>query len=343
MGEIEQRYRSRYRGNEIDALLERALTALQPGALSDFLTMLAARELFVSKEEGKGLSTHDFTSTLKAKLEQLPTKTQLEEMLVAAANYRILEFVNDKYATRLTVPTAGRRYGLIVSYNDNGDHISEKYIATDFTDEEWKKDDNWTLLTLYAKPKRPVAAGVYILDTNGYYTPWREWSSLSDNFAVGVAVIDNRASFMIAPNDLEPSIWSNVTTNVDGIIASYDDSVLKSDYFGKANTDKVIAQLGDRGITATICRNYRFKNNAHGYCGGFGEWWVAFQYQSEVEQALVKMGGTAMEWYQNYWTSTQCPADHNWYFRWCHAEHDCCYRSSILRVRPFGPLPEGEL
>ena len=130
------------------------------------------------------------------------------------------------------------------------------------------KDDNWTPLTLYNKPKRPVVAGVYILDTKGYYTPWREWSSLNNDVAVGVAVIDNRASFMIAPNDIASSMWSNVTTNVDGIITSYTDSVLKSDYFGKANTDKVIAQLGARGIAATNCRNYRFKNNAYGYLGG---------------------------------------------------------------------------
>ena len=91
---------------------------------------------------------------------------------------------------------------------------------------------------------------------------------------------------MIAPNDIAPSMWSNVTTNVDGIVTSYTESILQSDYFGKANTDKIIAQLGARGIVANGCRSYRFKNNAYGYCGGFGEWWVAFQYQNEVEQLI---------------------------------------------------------
>ena len=35
----------------------------------------------VDKEEGKGLSTNDFTELLKAKLEALPTADQLEEMI----------------------------------------------------------------------------------------------------------------------------------------------------------------------------------------------------------------------------------------------------------------------
>ena len=37
--------------------------------------------LKVDKEEGKGLSTNDFTELLKAKLEALPTADQLEEMI----------------------------------------------------------------------------------------------------------------------------------------------------------------------------------------------------------------------------------------------------------------------
>ena len=38
-------------------------------------------DLKVDKEEGKGLSTNDFTELLKAKLEALPTADQLEEMI----------------------------------------------------------------------------------------------------------------------------------------------------------------------------------------------------------------------------------------------------------------------
>ena len=58
-----------------------------------------------------------------------------------------LEYKESVQVTRLQVPLEDRYEGAIISYVLNGSQVVEKYITTDFTDEEWKKNDNWTLLT----------------------------------------------------------------------------------------------------------------------------------------------------------------------------------------------------
>lgn len=54
-----------------------------------------------------------------------------------------LTYDTDKATTRLTVPMAKRKTGLVVSYNLGSGEVKEKYADTRFTDTEWKKDDNW--------------------------------------------------------------------------------------------------------------------------------------------------------------------------------------------------------
>ncbi len=58
-----------------------------------------------------------------------------------------LEYEESVQATRLQVPLEDRYEDAIISYVLNGRQVVEKYIATDFTDEEWQKDDNWTPIT----------------------------------------------------------------------------------------------------------------------------------------------------------------------------------------------------
>jgi len=332
-------YRSHYSGAEIDRLLGLVESALQPGALTPYLARALAEELFVSKQDGKGLSSNDFTTSLMEKLSNLPTMSQLEETLDNICNYRILPYTTSKATTRLQVTSRQRRYGLIISYNMNGEHITEKYISSNITNTEWVKNSNWTNLSVREKPKRPVTEGVYILDVNGYYTPYKQWNVASNAQSVGVAIIDIRASFMIAPTDIAACIWSDISSLVPGIVASYDLNQLNKDYFGQENTRLIIEAQGSRAAAAYNCDGYRFRNNKEGHLPGYGEWWIAYLRRNEVNEAL-QMIGDAIPDYKDYWTSSQCPSGHAWYFGWWNAQHDCTNKNIIKQVRPFGELPE---
>lgn len=332
-------YRGHYRGEEIDRLLGLIGSALQPGSLTPYLTKAAANELYLLKQTGMGLSSNDFTTALKQKLLNLPTLSELEAALNSICNYRILTFTTDKATTRLTVPSSQRRYALMVSFNMNGEHITEKYISSDISDTEWVKDSNWTNLSIREKPKRPTAEGVYILDIDGYYTPYRQWRIASNAQSVAVAIIDIRASFMIAPTDIGKYQWSAYDNRVPGIISTYDTDELKRDYFGEHNTQLIIKEEGSGAQAAYNCHAYRFRNNKEGHLPGWGEMWVAFQHGIELAEAL-QMIGNPMTKFATYWTSTQCPAGHAWNFMWCHAEHSCYYKYTNYLVRPFGELPE---
>lgn len=329
----------RYSGPEINSLLDKASTALQPGSLTPYKTDEQNKEQFVLKEKNKGLSTQDFTTELKLKLMQLYTKLQLDELFNTLVNYRILTFTTNKATTRLQVPDAQRRYAVIVSYNDSGNHVTEKYISTVITDEEWQKDANWIPLAVLNKPKRPITPGVYILDVDGFYTPWREWKS-DDSKAVGVAIIDNKASFMMGLSDVASQKWADVNTEVSGVVTSHNKPEVFNDVFGYSNTEKIIAQLGDRAKAANACKAVIYKNGIHGYLPSMGEWKIAFNYFYEVNSAIIACGGTSIPLYTDYWSSTQCPQKEAWEFRWCHAENDCVPKSTNNRIRPFANLPE---
>ena len=329
----------RYSGPEINTLLDKASTALQMDSLTPYKTDAQNKEQFVSKQANKGLSTQDFTTELMLKLVQLYTKLQLDEMFNTLVNYRILAYKTNKSTTRLQVPESQRRYAVVISYNDSGNHVTEKYINTIINDAEWQKDDNWVPLAVLNKPKRPITPGIYILDVDGFYTPWRDWKS-DNSKVVGVTVIDNKASFMISLSDVSSQIWADVSTEVNGVITSHNEAEITNDVFGYSNTEKIIAQLGNRAKAANACKAVVYKNGNHGYLPAIGEWKITFKYFDEVNSAITVCGGTSIPLYADYWTSTQCPQKEAWEFRWCHAEHDCVSKSTINKVRPFAKLPE---
>lgn len=54
-----------------------------------------------------------------------------------------LTFTTDKATTRLSVPQAKRKQGLVVSYNPGSGEVKEKYQDARTSDAQWKLDDNW--------------------------------------------------------------------------------------------------------------------------------------------------------------------------------------------------------
>ena len=62
-----------------------------------------------------------------------------------------LTFTTDAPTTRLLVPSANRKYGTMISYNNGTDLITEQYIGADVTDANWQLDSNWIGLVLNDK------------------------------------------------------------------------------------------------------------------------------------------------------------------------------------------------
>ena len=147
--------------------------------------------------------------------------------------------------------------------------------------------------------------GIYIYDTDGQFTLPENWNSANNSKAVGVYVGTENSKFVIAPTLCRNmmSIWGESGKAISGVVLSNKESVAKQDYKGEANTEKIIAQLGiGNAPAAEFCRDYTFKNGKKGYLWSLGESQDAINNKSLINNAMNKIGGSAVKY--DYWTST---------------------------------------
>ena len=159
---------------------------------------------------------------------------------------------------------------------------------------------------------RFIKPGVYIQHIdNSIHTP-ANWTAagFSNDKANGIAVIDNKASFVIALKEKYYLAWaSDTSTLLEGVTTIAHSTNQINDYAGYDNTEAMM--LVDTSGAAHYCYNYIFPNGARGYLPSMGEWSVAGRRKASIESALQLVGGTAFNsGYPNYsyWSSTQYDA-----------------------------------
>lgn len=164
-----------------------------------------------------------------------------------------------------------------------------------------------------------ILLGIYIYDTDGQLTPYENWNVANNSKAVGVYVGTENRKFVIAPTDYDTVCqWGQAGTIISGTVTSADDKIARKDYAGEANTDKIIAQLGEYGeyTAAACCRNYTFKNGKKGYLWSVGEARDAYNNQDAIREAMIKIGGITLDNSGYYWTSTQYSSNNAWLLDW---------------------------
>ena len=183
--------------------------------------------------------------------------------------------------------------------------------------------------------------GVFIYDTNGNLTKPEEWDTANNDLAVGVAVIDENCAFIIGKTQNYSDItWSNKLngTIVPGIVTIENGDIAKTDYAGEANSSIV------RGLTSgeDNAFNWAYSNTItvngttlYGYIGALGEWVTAYNNKSSIDNALSKIGGTAMGTESYHCTSTQYSSDSAWVLHWFDSEISNFDKSSGNFMRAF--------
>jgi hypothetical protein len=175
--------------------------------------------------------------------------------------------------------------------------------------------------------------GVYIQHIDGSLYTTDEWTAngFAKTSANGVALIDTDVRFVIAKNYIGSFPWSSDTeTFVEGVGSG------SSDYNGKTNT-KLIAATDTSGAVYA-CINYTFPNGQKGYLPSNGELKYCWYKKTELNEALILIGGAVLDDNYDYWSSSQYDATNAWYRNFYSGVSD--YRSKSLngRVRPFTTL-----
>lgn len=182
--------------------------------------------------------------------------------------------------------------------------------------------------------------GVFIQHIDGTLYTTDEWTAggfVADD-ANGVAVVDNKCSFVVSTANLNRTApWANYTSDiVEGVFTAYSFAQAITDYNGIENTANIVKI--DNTSAAYYCDNYTFPNGAKGYLGSAGEWNILIKNFNYVQTALSKVG----EQFDTragciYWTSTQSPS-HAFVISTCSLTPSAQTKSTSNNVRPFTTL-----
>ena len=159
--------------------------------------------------------------------------------------------------------------------------------------------------------------GVSIQHIDGTFYTANDWTAkgFSNDEANGVAVNTEECKFVMAKVQFENIFWSSDSSNlVDGILTTTTRSIASTDLAGPANTALMLAT--DTSGAAYVCSNYTFPNGAKGYLPALGEWYNAYLYRQEVDNAMMLIGGHPIPKYDECWSSTQYDATTGWGMLW---------------------------
>lgn len=183
----------------------------------------------------------------------------------------------------------------------------------------------WQSSSEYAKPNVVLAEGginynipqlgVYIQHIDGTLYDEAGWTrgGFSNDEANGVAVITEKASFVIAKAELGKMAWSSINTLMDGILTTTDSATALTDYAGYDNTQLMLATYTSGA--GYSCANFTFPNGNKGYLPALGELNEAYSNKSKISSLMTKIGGTAFGDYR-YRSSTQGNRYKSWNLYW---------------------------
>lgn len=220
-----------------------------------------------------------------------------------------------------------------------GLNIDKAYVGSSEVDKIYLGAD----LVWQATPCIPIEGapnGVYILHTDGnLYFP-KMWNKADNENAVGVALVSDNCKFVIAPESSDEELqWSKggVRELVPGVTDENGNTEIRyNDFNGKENTQSLIKQYGEStDYAAGWCNNYTFKNNAHGYLAGYGEFYELNKVKDEILNCMNLIDGNVTD--DSYWTSTQ------YYYYGASVSSlgggtGMQYKDTTCLVRPFAPL-----
>ena len=166
--------------------------------------------------------------------------------------------------------------------------------------------------------------GVFAYYSNGDMKPLAQ----ADNTAIGVAVIDDDASFVIGKNTTLLAFGGYNTVNLTGTaMVTTDSTTAKTDFDGYRNTSRIMNALKDQkgngsnpypettgAPAAEWCRG---QFNGKGYLPSLGEMNFAYQHKADIDAMMSKIGGTAMGTDYRHWTSTHYnTTQRSWVLSW---------------------------
>lgn len=195
-----------------------------------------------------------------------------------------------------------------------------------FTNEEkflaWRKSTecvtpNLVLVGASIKYNVPTLYGVSIQHIDGTLYTIREWqeNGFTSDDANGVAIVDDRASFVVAKEDIgEKLLWSNEAILVEGVSEVSHNLNGFADCMNGVQDTKILVELGV-SPAASACAEYTFPNGSKGYLPSAGEWEVFNSYDSSAKEAFNLIGGADLfspSMAKYYWSTTQKNASDAW-------------------------------
>ena len=176
-------------------------------------------------------------------------------------------------------------------------------------------------------------AVIRIADSQYEYFDLDYWSSTLSanarrNYIIrGVRLRAEGQSFVIALDDASTGVawWPNTNVNVQELTDYATLANLYGDIDGEDNTDKIIQQMTDSGVTsataASEARNYvafnptqSIQDNSKWSLPAIGQLLLMFKYKTEINTVLTApfVGGSAFA-AATYWSSTEYGASNAWY------------------------------
>jgi len=189
--------------------------------------------------------------------------------------------------------------------------------------------------------------GVFAYYSNGDMKPLAQ----ADNTAIGVAVIDDDACFVIGKNTTQLAFGGYGTVNLTGTaMVTTDSTTAKTDFDGYRNTSRIMNALKDQAgngsspypatTGAPAAEWCRTQFNGEGYLPSLGEMNFAYQHKADIDAMMTAIGGTAMGTNYSHWTSTHYnTTQYSWRLSWNggYANYGNRYTNSYY-VRAFQAL-----
>jgi len=187
-----------------------------------------------------------------------------------------------------------------------------------------------------------------------------EWDALSASnkssyIKLGLCIRAERQQFIISkdnvakPDGTLTMQWApNNNNDVRGLTNYYGISTLLTDIDGEANTDLILAAVGDNGIeypAAQRARAYKASTLADGGVDdpttwslpAIGQLWLLYKYFNELNAEFTYYGMQTIlnDW---YWSSTECNSSLAWYVGMYYGAFSGIGKYYHYRVRAVAPV-----